>query len=181
MSTLKGRRTTFSCHFTRSPTSPPIKRRLCSMYGMDTTPYPHNRAWPSLHHLHYTLGPLSIPDNPTGIHSVSIFPNKIKWIEDTCMWADSVEDSFFHACRWLDLCCHNGIIFNPDKFQFWADSMEFASFEIALDSIKPCQRFWQIITDFPTPRNITDIRSCFGLVNQASYCTSLTDEMKPFR
>ncbi|XP_060605955.1 uncharacterized protein LOC132758355 [Ruditapes philippinarum] len=35
--------------------------------------------------------------------------------------------------------------------------------------------------DFPTPRNITDVRSWFGLVNQVSYAFSMTDKMLPFR
>ena len=37
------------------------------------------------------------------------------------------------------------------------------------------------IRDFPTPRNITDIRSWFGLINQVSYCDSLRNDMVPFR
>ena len=35
--------------------------------------------------------------------------------------------------------------------------------------------------DFPTPVNLTDIRSWFGLVNQASYTFSKADKMLPFR
>ena len=35
--------------------------------------------------------------------------------------------------------------------------------------------------EFPVPRNITDIRSWFGLVNQVSYAFSMTDRMLPFR
>jgi hypothetical protein len=112
---------------------------------------------------------------------VSEFPDKTKCIDDTCMWADNVEDSFFQACRWLDLCGHNGIIQNPDKFVFAEDAVEFAGFEITADNIKPCKKYLQAITDFPVPQNITDIRSWFGLINQVNYCASMTDDMKPFR
>ena len=37
------------------------------------------------------------------------------------------------------------------------------------------------ITDFPTPKNITDVRSWFGLVNQVSYAFSMKETMLPFR
>lgn len=34
---------------------------------------------------------------------------------------------------------------------------------------------------FPTPRDITDIRSCFGLVNQVAYAFASAEKMLPFR
>ena len=36
------------------------------------------------------------------------------------------------------------------------------------------------IMDFPTPKNTTDVRSWFGLINQISYTFSKTDMMQPF-
>lgn len=35
--------------------------------------------------------------------------------------------------------------------------------------------------DFPTPQNITNVRSWFGLVNQVSYAFSMTEKMNPYR
>ena len=112
---------------------------------------------------------------------VADFPDKTKCIDDTCMWMDDLEGSFFQACKWLEQWGHNGIIQNPEKFQFAEDIVEFAGFEITLHSIRPCKKFLQAIQDFPTPKNITDIRSWFGLINQVNYCASMTEEMKPFR
>ena len=37
------------------------------------------------------------------------------------------------------------------------------------------------MTEFPTPRNITDVRSWFGLLNQVSYAFSTAERMLPFR
>ena len=59
--------------------------------------------------------------------------------------------------------------------------MEFAGFEITLDSIRPCKKLLQAIQDFPIPKNTTDIRSWFRLINQVNYCAPMTEEMKPFR
>ena len=70
------------------------------------------------------------------------------------MWMDDLEGSFFQACKWLELCGRNGIIQNPEKFQFAEDIVEFAGFAITLDSIRPCKKFLQAIQDFPTPKNI---------------------------
>ena len=112
---------------------------------------------------------------------VADFRDKTKCIDDTCMWADTIEECFFQACQWLDLCGRNGITLNPEKFSFAQDTVEFAGFEIIHNEVKPCNRYLDAIRQFPTPQNITDIRSWFGLVNQVSYYTSMTDKMRPFR
>ena len=70
---------------------------------------------------------------------------------------------------------------NPDKFVFGQDIVEFAGFQITSDSVQPCNRFLRAIMEFPIPRNITDVRSWFGLVNQVSYAFSMTNRMLPFR
>ena len=35
--------------------------------------------------------------------------------------------------------------------------------------------------DFPTPRNISEVRAWYGLVNQVAYCFCKTEIMSPFR
>ena len=112
---------------------------------------------------------------------VSDFPKKTKCIDDTLLWADNMEESFYQACHWLDICGRNGITLNPDKFVFAQDTVEFAGFEITSDSVRPCRKFLQAILDFPKPKTITDVRSWFGLVNQVSYAFSMTERMLPFR
>ena len=88
---------------------------------------------------------------------------------------------FFQACNWLDICGRHGITFNPEKFRFAQDDIEFAGFEITNDTVRPCKKYNRAISDFPTPQNLTDVRSWFGLVNQVSYAFSMTDVMLPFR
>ena len=58
---------------------------------------------------------------------------------------------------------------------FGKDTVEFAGFEISLTSVKPCSKVLQSIKDFPTLRNVTDIRSWFGLVNQVAYAFAVAD------
>ena len=108
-------------------------------------------------------------------------PNKTKCVDDALLWSDSIEESFWQAVEYLDVCGKNGITFNVSKFVFAADSVEFARFDITLDSVRPCRKYLQAILDFQTPRNITDIRSWFGHVNQVSYAFSMANRMLPFR
>ncbi len=75
--------------------------------------------------------------------------------------ADNIEESFFQACNWLDVCGKHGI---PDKFRFAQDEVEFAGFEITNDTVKPCKKYVRAISEFPIPQNLTDVRSWFGLV-----------------
>ncbi len=112
---------------------------------------------------------------------VSHVPNKTKCIDDTLLWADDISASFKQAVNWLDLCGQHGITLNPDKFVFAADTVEFAGFEITSDSVRPCQKYLNAIRHFPTPNNITDMRSWFGLINQVSYAFAATERMLPFR
>ena len=67
------------------------------------------------------------------------------------------------------------------KFRFAKDEVEFAGFDITNSTVKPSSKYLKAITEFPTPRNLTDVRSWFGLVNQVSYALSLTAAMAPFR
>ena len=97
------------------------------------------------------------------------------------MWSKSIEESFFQAAEWLDICGRNGIILNPSKFNFAKETVTFAGFEISPESVRLCPRTLEAIKNFPTPQNITDIRSWFGLVNQVSYAFASAERMQPFR
>ena len=109
------------------------------------------------------------------------FRDVVRCIDDSLLWAADTEQCFLKTCEYLDLCGRNGIILNPEKFVFAADQVEFAGFEVTMTNVQPCDRFIRGILDFPIPKSITDIRSWFGLVNQASYAFSMADNMLPFR
>ena len=112
---------------------------------------------------------------------VAEVPNKSKCIDDTILWSNNIEQSFHQAVNWLDICGQNGIILNPQKFKFAQETVEFAGFEITNDCIRPANKYFDAIRNFPQPKNITDIRSWFGLINKVSYTFSMTEKMLPFR
>ena len=79
------------------------------------------------------------------------------------------------------MCSTNGIIFNPGKFVFGREEVDFAGFRVTKDGYKPTTKLIEAIENFPLPTDLTGIRSWFGLVQQASYAFSKTAEMDPFR
>ena len=112
---------------------------------------------------------------------VSHIQQRVQCVDDACLWDTSIEQAFFHAVEWLDVCSANGVTLNPEKFVFAADVIEFAGFEITLDSVRPCQKSLEAILNFPTPQNRTDMRSWLGLLNHMAYAFSVADTMQPFR
>ena len=107
--------------------------------------------------------------------------NIVKCVDDSLLWAKNIDESFKQICEYIALCGHNGIILNPIKFKFARDEIEFAGFHITNDSVRPSDKFSKAISEFPTPVNLTDVRSWFGLVNQIAYAFSITEVMQPFR
>lgn len=88
---------------------------------------------------------------------VSHINKKTKCIDDTLLWSDSISDAYSQAVEWLHICATNGVTLNPEKFHFAEDSVEFAGFEITPTTVKPCRKYIRAITDFPTPKNLTDV------------------------
>ena len=105
----------------------------------------------------------------------------VRCIDDGCLWDDDIETSFWHTFDHIKRCADQGIVFNREKFKFGREVVEFAGFEVTMDGYRPAPRILAAIREFPTPTNITDIRSWFGLVNQVAYSFSQSHIMEPFR
>ena len=56
-------------------------------------------------------------------------------MEDSLLWSVGVKSSFLRTCEFLSLCSKNGIVFNPAKFVFCEDVVDFAGYEIGLDYV----------------------------------------------
>ena len=107
--------------------------------------------------------------------------NKKQLVDDTCVYNTNLEENFLDTCRFLSICSGAGIVFNKKKFQFGLDEVEFLGFVVKKDSVCPSGKFLDAIRNFPRPRDITGIRSWFGLINQVSYAFSESEIMLPFR
>ena len=102
-------------------------------------------------------------------------------IDDSLMWDIELEDYFFHVCRFLEITGQNGVIQTPSKFAFGRKSLEFVGFQLTPVGMGPTEETLKAITEFPRPKNITGVRSFFGLIEQVSYAFSKAHEMEPFR
>ena len=109
------------------------------------------------------------------------FERMNRCIDDTAIWDKTIEEQFYRCCQFLDKCGANGIVLNPSKFQFCQEEVDYLGFRVTMTGIKPPSDFMESILNFPTPRNITDVRSWYGAVAQISYSFSTCPAMLPFR
>ena len=112
---------------------------------------------------------------------IAHFPRKIKCIDDVLLWDNDIEQSFFRAWEYLTFCAENGIVISKRKFKFCQDEVEFAGLKLGKTGIAPSDKLLEAISKFPLPKNITDARSWFGLVNQVAWAHSDSSAMAPFR
>ena len=107
--------------------------------------------------------------------------NKKKCVDDALLYDKDIASNYKTVCEYLILCGNHGIIFNPKKFQFGEDTVQFLGFIITKDGIKPTPEFIKSIMEFPTPRSLTDIRSWYGAIGQISYAFCQAPDMQPFK
>ena len=104
-----------------------------------------------------------------------------KIVDDIINWTESVEEAFHRICSIISHCNKHGMVFSAAKFKFARREVEFAGFMITDEGIKPVDKYTDSIRNFPTPKNITEVRSWYGLINQVAYCFCKTETMAPFR
>ena len=109
------------------------------------------------------------------------FCRKERCIDDTIHYDQDLEEHWWRTIDFLILVGQAGIVLNPNKFQFAQREVEFAGFKICNKSVEPLPKYLDAIKMFPTPKNSTDIKSWFGLVNQLSSYAQLRNIMSPFR
>ena len=102
-------------------------------------------------------------------------------IDDTLLYEHNIEKFDRQVEAYLSLVGQNGIILNPDKFEFAEDVVSWAGVRISKEKVAPLQDHVSAIRQFPTPTNITDLRSYFALVNQVAPYYAVQPVLHPFR
>ena len=97
------------------------------------------------------------------------------------LYDNTIEQAFYHTYQYLETCHKHNIVLNVSKFQFCQKEVDFAGFTLTSTGVRPTTDMLNSIKNFPTPQNITGIRSWFSLVRQVAYAYSLTKELAPFR
>ena len=99
-------------------------------------------------------------------------------VDDTLLYAKSLEEAFHQVAKYLELAGNNGIIFNPEKFNFGKDVVDWAGVRVTQDDIKLLTEHVEAIKNFPVPENM---RSYWALVNQVSNYYATQPHLAPFR
>ena len=94
------------------------------------------------------------------------------------VWDTTVEENFVSVFKLLDIYRKAGMVMNLDKFQFGQKTMSFAGMEITKDAIRD---YLDAIRSFPLPKNISSLKSFYGMINQINYVFLMTEHMEPFR
>ena len=108
---------------------------------------------------------------------------KAKITDDTILWDDDekLEEHWWRTFDYLALVGSHGIVLNGEKFQFCSKTVDFAGFRISEHKVEPLPKYLEAIETFPTPQNISDVRSWFGLVNQVAHYAQLRDLVAPLK
>ena len=88
-----------------------------------------------------------------------------KLVDDTIIWADNEEDLVLRARTLLERRKANNITISRKKFKMGRE-IEIAGRIISDTGIKPDEKKFSAIRQFPTPTCIKDVRAFLGLANQ---------------
>ena len=94
--------------------------------------------------------------------------DKKRCVDDSLLYSKTLEKAFLQAASYLSLMGTNGIIQNPDKFQFGSKEVEWAGFRIGPDSVRPLAKHTAAVKTYPTPISITD------LLQQVAYAYAIS-------
>lgn len=104
-----------------------------------------------------------------------------KIVDDILVYASTIEELYERVETVLNKCNESGITLSKKKTQI-GKSVNFAGFIISDEGIAPDPAKVKSIANFPTPRNVTDLRSFLGLANQlGQFVTDLAHTTQPLR
>ena len=98
--------------------------------------------------------------------------NFVKVVDDILIYNKDYETHLHRVYELLLRCQWAGIMLNADKFVLAAPSASFCGYGVSTDGVIADDEKVRAIRDFPTPANITDLRSFMGLVNQLADFTA---------
>ena len=94
--------------------------------------------------------------------------NISKVVDDIIIADSSLDDHIARVRSVLERCRQHGITLRPEKFHFAQSRVKYCGYVISPDGKEVDPDKLAAIANFPTPSNITDLRSFMGLVQQLS-------------
>ncbi|KAF0307558.1 Transposon Ty3-I Gag-Pol polyprotein [Amphibalanus amphitrite] len=92
-----------------------------------------------------------------------------KVVDDVIIFSRTRSEHLQHVRQFLQRCQDRGVSLNASKLQLAQQTVKFAGFIVSGDGYRPDPQLTEALSQFPTPSNLTEVRSFFGLVNQVAY------------
>ena len=84
---------------------------------------------------------------------------------DTILYDSNLEENFDRVCHYITKCSRADNTFNKEKFCFGQKQREYLGYHLGKASLETSEDILRSITKFPEPKDITGVRSWFGLTN----------------
>ena len=62
-------------------------------------------------------------------------------MDDALLWDCDLKEAFENVCEYINHCGKHGLVYNPKKFRFAEDVIDFAGLEIASTTIRPAPEY----------------------------------------
>ena len=106
------------------------------------------------------------------VHSDRIIEGCQEWsrkiVDDILLWAHNFEELWKRARFVLERCRKLGVTISRKKLEYGSEIL-FAGHTISAQGIRPDPAKTECISSFPTPTDVSSLRSFLGLANQLSF------------
>ena len=103
-------------------------------------------------------------------------------MDDICVSGKTKAEHDERLTKVLNLLKEAGLTLNPKKCQFNRTTIKYLGYIVDGNGIRPDNKKLEAIKEYPTPKNITELRRFLGMVNQlAKFIKDLPDKTKALR
>ncbi len=114
--------------------------------------------------------------------ALSGFPRVAHLVDDCLIVSQDKAQHEEDVRRFLQRCRDQGIALNSKKFVYAQEKVIFAGLQLSPEGSTIDPQLLQAIKDFPTPKDRTDVKSFFGLINQlGSFTDRIAELSKPLQ
>ena len=101
---------------------------------------------------------------------------------DVLIFATEYEKFKENVINFLDRCVEHDLHLNPEKIRINVDSVPFFRQTLMKDGLQMDANKWQVIQNWPQPKNVKELQSFLGSVNYLSkFISHLSSSRKPLQ
>ena len=102
--------------------------------------------------------------------------------DDVLVFATKYDKFKENVINFLDRCVEHNLHLNPEKIRINVDSVPFFGQTLTKDGLQMDANKWQVIQNWPKPKNVKELQSCLGSVNYLSkFIPHLSSFRKPLQ